>query len=65
VVPDRHVLPGNWLECRGLVGTIMKLTREFGLTPAACSRIFVNPPADDGEAELWRILSKPRVKAVV
>jgi phage terminase small subunit len=47
------------------VDTISKLSREFGLTPAARSRIFVNPPADDGEAELWRILSKPRVKPAV
>jgi P27 family predicted phage terminase small subunit len=46
------------------VDTISKLSREFGLTPAARSRIFVNPPADDGETELWRILSKPRVKTV-
>jgi len=45
--------------------TISKLAREFGLTPAARSRIFVNPPADDGEAELWRILSRPGVKPVV
>ena len=45
--------------------TISKLTGEFGLTPAARSRIFVNPPAEDRQAELWRILSKPRVKPAV
>ena len=44
------------------VDTITKLTREFGLTPAARSRIFINPPADDGDAELWTILSQPRAK---
>jgi P27 family predicted phage terminase small subunit len=47
------------------VDTITKLTREFGLTPAARSRIIVNPPEDDGSAELWRILSQPRVKRTV
>ena len=44
------------------VDTITKLTREFGLTPAARSRIFVNPPEDDGSAELWQLLSQPRAK---
>ena len=47
------------------VDTITKLSREFGLTPAARSRISVTPDCDDADAELWRILSQPRVKPAV
>jgi phage terminase small subunit len=42
------------------VDTITKLSREFGLTPGARSRIIAQsePEPDD---DLWRILSMPRV----
>ena len=39
------------------VDTITKLSREFGLTPAARSRIVVQSEPED---DLWRILSMPR-----
>ena len=44
------------------VDSITRLTREFGLTPAARSRIIANAPPDDGEDELMRILNRPRPK---
>jgi hypothetical protein len=45
--------------------TIIKPTREFGLTSEARSRISVKPSEDDGHEELWRILSQPRVNTGV
>jgi len=44
------------------VDTITRLAREFGLTPAARSRIIASAPGDDGEDELLRLLSRPRNK---
>src|SRR5712691_11241655 len=41
------------------VDTITKLSREFGLTPAARSRIIAQSEPDT-EEDLWRILSMPR-----
>ena len=43
------------------VDTINKLSREFGLTPAARSRIIAHEE-DYGEDELHRLLSMPRPK---
>ena len=43
------------------VDTITKLSREFGLTPAARSRIIARTDDDDSEDELMRILSMPRL----
>jgi P27 family predicted phage terminase small subunit len=44
------------------IETITRLTREFGLTPAARSRIIAHAPEENNNDELWRILSQPRLK---
>jgi P27 family predicted phage terminase small subunit len=41
------------------VDTITKLSREFGLTPAARSRI-ISQSEPEPEEDLWKILSRPR-----
>ena len=46
------------------VETITRLSREFGLTPAARSRIIAQTDDDDGTEEIMRILSAPRVPRV-
>ena len=43
------------------VDTITKLSREFGLTPAARSRIIARSEPEP-EDDLWAILSKPRIR---
>ena len=42
------------------VDTITKLSREFGLTPAARSRIIARIDEEDPQDELMRILNTPR-----
>ena len=46
------------------IETITRLSREFGLTPAARSRIIAQTDDDDGTEEIMRILSAPRVPRV-
>ncbi len=46
------------------VETITRRSREFGLTPAARSRIIAHTDDDDGTQEIMRILSAPRVPRV-
>jgi P27 family predicted phage terminase small subunit len=43
------------------VDTITKLSREFGLTPAARSRIIAHSEEADPQDEMMRILSMPRL----
>jgi phage terminase small subunit len=43
------------------VDTITKLSREFGLTPAARSRIIAHSEEADPQEEMMRILSMPRL----
>ena len=43
------------------IDTITKLSREFGLTPAARSRIIARIEEEDPQVELMRILNTPRV----
>jgi P27 family predicted phage terminase small subunit len=51
----------------GIIGTqtriVNDLLREFGLTPSSRTRIVVEKP-DTSDADLWAILSQPRVKRV-
>ena len=60
--------PSGYIQQNPLLGIIRAQTnivngllREFGLTPSSRTRIAIEEP-DTSDAELWAILSQPRVK---
>jgi P27 family predicted phage terminase small subunit len=62
--------PNGYIQQNPLLGIIRAqmnivngLVREFGLTPSSRTRIAVEEP-DTSVADLWAILSQPRVKRV-
>src|SRR5437868_12793938 len=60
--------PSGYIQQNPLLGIIRAQTnivngllREFGLTPSSRTRIAIREP-DTSDAEIWAILSQPRVK---